>query len=166
MYFVFPVGKKGGSQRLKRITGPRKRIVWQSLHSNLFQAFLISHVDLCVLTLYVIAVSVLLWCFVFLQSRGEGLKSKENSGTKFFLLFKPSPWDWRKTKHQNVVLRVFHTLWHIFCVWKTVRTTFWRIVVSQSRGDRSKMWENFMDSGSQSETYIGFRQTKHVVCLC
>ena len=57
-----------------------------------------------------------------------------------------------KTKHQYVVLRVFNTWWHIFCVWKTVKTTFWRIVVSQSRGDCSKMWEHFMDSGSQSET--------------
>ena len=98
-----------------------------------------------------------LWCFVFLQSRGEGLKSKENYGTKFYLLFKPSPRDWRKRKHQSVVLRNFHTLWHIFWVWKTVRTTFWRIVVSQSRGDRSKTWENFMASGSQSETYLIWR---------
>ena len=29
-------------------------------------------------------------------------------GTQFSLLFKPSPGDWRKTKHQSVVLRVFH----------------------------------------------------------
>ena len=79
-----------------------------------------------------------LCCFVFLQSRGEGLKSKENYGTKFSLLFKPSPRDWRKTKQQSVVLRIFHAPWHIFCVWKNARTTFWCIVVSQSRGDRSK----------------------------
>ena len=94
-----------------------------------------------------------LCCFVFLQSRGDGLKSKENYGTKFFLLFQPSPQDWRKTKQQSVVLRIFHASWHIFCVWKNARTTFWCIVVSQSRGDCSKTWENFMDSGSQSETY-------------
>ena len=94
-----------------------------------------------------------LCCFVFLQSRGEGLKSKENYGTKFSLLFKPSPRDWRKTKQQSAVLRIFHAPWHIFCVWKNVRTTFWCIVVSQSQGDRSKTWEDFMDSGSQSETY-------------
>ena len=79
---------------------------------------------------------------------------KENYGTDFpivFLAFKPSPRDWRKTKLQCVVLRIFHAWWHIFCVWKTVKTTFWRIVVSKSWEDCSKMWEHFMDSGSQSE---------------
>ena len=30
-----------------------------------------------------------LWCFVFLQSRGEGLKSKNNFVQQFSLLFKP-----------------------------------------------------------------------------
>ena len=92
-------------------------------------------------------------CFLFLQSRGEVLKSKENYGTKFSLPFKPSPQDWRKMNQQSVVLRMFHASWHIFCAWKNARTTCWCIVVSQSRGDRSKTWENFMDSGSQSETY-------------
>ena len=77
-----------------------------------------------------------LCCFVVLQSRGEGLKSKENFvpyvpyGTKFSMLCKPSPRDW--------VLRIFHAPWHIFCVWKNARTTFWCIVFSQSRGDCSK----------------------------
>ena len=58
-------------------------------------------------------------------------------GTKFSLLFKPSPRDWRKTKHQSVVLRIFHAPWHIFCVWKNARTTFWCIVVSQVLGIKS-----------------------------
>ena len=71
--------------------------------------------------------------------------------TKFSLLFKPSPRDWRKTKQQNVVLRIFHAPWHIFCVWKNARTTFWCIVVSQFPG---RPFKNVMDSGSQSETYI------------
>ena len=62
----------------------------------------------------------------------------------------------KKYMSQSVVLRIFHAPWHIFCVWKNVRTTFWCIVVSQSRGDRSKTWENFMDSGSQSETNVIF----------
>ena len=68
-------------------------------------------------------------------------------------ILEQSPRDWRKTKHQCVGLRVFHAWWHIFCVWKTVRTTFWRIVVSQSREDCYKMWEHVMDSGFLSETY-------------
>ena len=54
-------------------------------------------------------------------------------------LSKPSPRDWRTKKPQSVVLRVFHAWWHTSCVWKIVRTTFWPIVVSQSRGDCSRM---------------------------
>ena len=96
----------------------------------------------------------LLLCFSPIP--GEGLKSKENFVPYFSLLFKPFPRDWRKRKQQSVVLKIFHAPWHIFCVWKNIRTTFWCIVVSQSRGDRSKTWENFMDSGSQSETYISW----------
>ena len=41
------------------------------------------------------------WCFIFLQSQGEGLKGKKNFVPEFSLLFKPSPRDWRKTKHQS-----------------------------------------------------------------
>ena len=65
----------------------------------------------------------------------------------------PSPRDWRPTIHCNVVLTVFHTWWYIFCMWKIIRTTFWRIVVSKSREDCSIMWENCMDTGSESTTY-------------
>ena len=69
-------------------------------------------------------------------------------------------------KQQSVVLRIFHAPWHIFCVWKKARTTFWCIVVSQSRGDRSKTWENFMDSGSQSETYTNCQSYGQPFCGC
>ena len=67
---------------------------------------------------------------------------------QFFSISWPSPRDWRPTLLCNVVLTVFHTWWCIFCVWKIVRTTFQRIVVSQSWGDCSRMWENYMDPGS------------------
>ena len=69
------------------------------------------------------------------------------------LAFQPSDQDWRTTKHQSLVLRVLHAGWHILFMWKTVRDTFWHTVVSQSRGDCSIMWENFMDPGSESATY-------------
>ena len=67
--------------------------------------------------------------------------------------FWPSPRNWRPTMHCNVVLTVFLVWWYIFCVLKFVRTTFWQIVVSQSWGDCSIMWENFMNPGSESATY-------------
>ena len=95
--------------------------------------------------------------FVFLQSWGEGMTSKENYGTdllhSFFSISWPFSRDWRPTMHCDVVLTVFHTWSYIFCVGKIIKTTFGHIVVSQSRGDCSKMWENCMDPGSQSETY-------------
>ena len=56
-------------------------------------------------------------------------------------------------KHQSMVLTVFHAWWQIFCVWKLVRIAFWCIIVSQLQGDCSRMYENFMDSGSMSATY-------------
>ena len=84
---------------------------------------------------------------------GRRIEKQGKLWDKVFLAFQIFFQDWRKTKQQSVVLRIFHTPWHIFCVWKNARTPFWCIVVSQSRGDRSKTWENFMDSGSKSETY-------------
>ena len=69
-------------------------------------------------------------------------------------ILEQSPRDWETTTRQNVVLTVFHTWWHIFCVWNTNRTTFGRVVVSQSRRDCSKLSRSVMYSGSQSETYI------------
>ena len=71
---------------------------------------------------------------------------------QFFSISWPSPRNCRPTMHCNVVLTVFHTWWCICCVWKIVRTTFQRIVVSQSRGCCSIMWENCMDPGSESAT--------------
>ena len=94
-----------------------------------------------------------LWCFVVLQSQGVCLKSMENYWTdlshrfvpQFFsisCLFPPRLETNRvwKPMHCNVFLTVFHTWCYTFCVWKTVRTTFWRIVVTQSPGDCSIMW--------------------------
>ena len=46
-----------------------------------------------------------------------------------------------------------HMVLYILCV-EIVRTTFRRIVVYQSRGDCSIMWENCMDPGYQSATYL------------
>ena len=57
-----------------------------------------------------------LCCFVFLQSRGEGLKSKENYGTKFSLLFKPSPRDWRKKATKCGSLNFPRNVTYILCV--------------------------------------------------
>ena len=94
-----------------------------------------------------------LWCFVYLQSRGEGLKSKENYGTdlyQFFSILWPFSHNWRPIMHCDVVLTVFHTWWNV------VKTTLWHIVDSQTRGDCSKMWWNCMDPGSESETYATF----------
>ena len=54
----------------------------------------------------------------------NGEKLWDKSVPELSLLFKPSPRDWRTTKYQSVVLRVFHSWWHIFCVWKTVIFTF------------------------------------------
>ena len=100
---------------------------------------------------------ITLWCFVVLQSRGKGLKSKENYETdlshSFFSISWPSPRDWRQKMHCNVVLTVFHAWWYIFCVWEIVRTTFRHIVVFQLRGDCSIMWKHFMDPGSESTAY-------------
>ena len=82
-----------------------------------------------------------LWCFIVLQSQGEGLKSKENYGTDlshsfFFSISWPSPYDWRTMMHFSVVLTVFNTWWCIFCVWIHISTTLQRIVVNQSWGYR------------------------------
>ena len=74
---------------------------------------------------------------------------------QFFLsILLPSLRDWRPTMYCNVVLTVFHSWWYVFCVWKIFRTTFGRIVVYQSRGDCSILWENFIDPGFESATYI------------
>ena len=43
------------------------------------------------------------------------------------------------------------------CLWKIVRTRFQRIVVSQLRGDCSRMYDNFMDPGSESRRMIYLR---------
>ena len=75
------------------------------------------------------------WCFFVLQSRVEGLKSKEYYGTDLSHCFSLTVW---------TVQTVFHAWWYIFCVWEVVRTT----VVSQLRGDCSIIWENFMEPGS------------------
>ena len=101
----------------------------------------------------------ILWGFFVLQFRGEGLKSKENYGIDFSHSFSPfndlfsTIGDQHSTMHCNGVMTVFHTWVYIFWVWKTFRTKCWRIVVSQSRGDCSLMWENCMDPGSESAKY-------------
>ena len=46
-----------------------------------------------------------------------------------------------------------HMVMYILCV-EIVRTTFGRIVVTQSQGDCSIMWEKCKDSGSESATYL------------
>ena len=66
----------------------------------------------------------------------------------------PSPRDWRTTIHCNAVLTIFHTWWHIFCVWIFVGTAFWWIVVFQSRGDCPRTFTNFIVPGSESASYI------------
>ena len=53
-----------------------------------------------------------------------------------------------------------------FVFGKTVRTTFWCIVVFQWRGDCSRMWEDFMDPGSESTTnVITMPKKTHQKCL-
>ena len=55
--------------------------------------------------------------------------------------------------------------WYIFCVWKIVRNTFWRIVVSQSRGDCSIMSKNCMEPRSESATEtFSERKKMHFAC--
>ena len=55
----------------------------------------------------------------------------------------PSPRDWRTLIHFNVVLTVFH-IGHISQgVCKTVRTTFWCIIVLQSRGEGPEKAHNY-----------------------
>ena len=70
----------------------------------------------------------------------NGEKLWDKSVPYLFLLFKLYLWDWRTIKHKSVFLRVFHAWWRIFCVWKTVRTTFWHKVIHQLRGDCSILW--------------------------
>ena len=95
--------------------------------------------------------------FFFSNPREKVLKARKTLSHSFPCFSNLLPGIGEKAKHQSVVLRFFHTLWHIFCAWKTVRTSFWCIVVSQSRGDRSKTWEHFMDSGSQSNTNVNLK---------
>ena len=71
-------------------------------------------------------------------------KTMEQIYSTVFSMSWLSPCGWRPTMHYNVVLTDFHTWWYIFCVWNIVRTTFWRIVLSQLRGDCSIMLENCM----------------------
>ena len=72
---------------------------------------------------------------------------------QFFSIYWPSTRAWRQTLLWNAILRVFHTRWYIFCVFKIVRTTFCCIVVSRLQGDCSIMWENCMDQRSESAMY-------------
>ena len=97
-----------------------------------------------------------LWWFLVLQFFGKFWKARKIMGqicpTVFSILWL-YPRNWRPMMHCNVVLTVFHAWWYIFCVWKIVRTTFWRIAVSQLLGDCSIMWENFIYPGSDSATW-------------
>ena len=64
-----------------------------------------------------------------------------------FLFFGLSSINYRTTKHQSVVLQVFHAWWNICWVWKIVETTFQCIVVLQLRRDCPS---TFMEPGSES----------------
>ena len=50
----------------------------------------------------------------------------------------PFPPNWRTMIHWNVLLRVLHTHWDIWSMWKTVGTTLKCINVLQSRGEGPK----------------------------
>ena len=96
--------------------------------------------------------------------------NKENYGTDLsqsFFHFMTSPRNLRSTMHWNIVLTVFHALWCVFCVWKIVRTTFWCIVVSQSRRDCSIMWKKFIYPGPSTPASF-FKKTLQlsVVGMC
>ena len=60
--------------------------------------------------------------------------------TQFQCYSGPSPQDWRTLIHFNVVLTVFHIDQGV-C--KTVRTTFWCIIVLQSRGEGPEKAHNY-----------------------
>ena len=60
----------------------------------------------------------------------------------FLYVLSQSPCDWWTPIHPNLVLTIFHTqnIYHHVC--NTVRTTFWYIVVLQSRGPSPLQLEN------------------------
>ena len=63
--------------------------------------------------------------------------------TKFQCYLRPSPGDWRTLKHFNVVLTVFHIDHISQGVGKTVRTTFWCIIVLQSQIEGPEKAHNY-----------------------
>ena len=63
--------------------------------------------------------------------------------TQFQCCLGPSPRDWRTLIHFNVVLTVFHIDHISQGVCKTVRTTFWCIIVLQSRGEGPEKAHNY-----------------------
>ena len=74
--------------------------------------------------------------------------------TKFQGYFGHSPRNWRTLIHFNVFLTVFHIDHISQGVCKTVGTTFWYIIVLQSRGEGPKKAHNYgTDSGQIFRTF-------------
>ena len=90
------------------------------------------------------------------------MKWRKTVGQIYPILFLAFQTFWRTTKHQIVVMRVFHAWWHIFCVWKTVRPTFWHTVVSQMRGDCSIMWHVSWTQDLRVQ-HMGFILSKYLI---
>ena len=98
-----------------------------------------------------------LWCIFALQSRGDGLKSTENYETDLFHSFlyfmtfslqleTNNAFQYSSDSFPRMVI-------FILCV-ESFQNYILRIFVSQLQGDYSIMWENFMDTGSESWTYL------------
>ena len=74
--------------------------------------------------------------------------------TQFQCFLGPSPRDWRTLIHFIVVLTVFHIIHKCQGVCKTVRTTFWCIIVLQSLGEGPEKALNYgTDSGQIFRTF-------------
>ena len=94
----------------------------------------------------------LMFCFSLILQRRLEKQGKlwDRFVPYFFSISWPFLHDWRPTMHCSVVLTVFHTLWYIFCVWKTVRTTLQCMVGLQSWRKGHEMEKNFGTNLSHS----------------
>ena len=69
-------------------------------------------------------VRITLHCIIGLKLRGEGPKKYENFGTNVLLLFRNFSPRYKDRIQWNVVLKFFHTWWHIYYVWKLSEHNF------------------------------------------
>ena len=101
-------------------------------------------------------ISTTLQHIIVLQSRGESHKKlgklQDRLVKYVFYCLWPSPSNWRTTIHYDIVLKIFHTWWHILCAVKVITAAFQCIGVVKLWGDCPSTYENCMVPGSESAT--------------